>query len=409
MSARAAASAPTEVQGPLAGIKVVDLSAVVSGPMAAGLLADQGAQVVKVEAQQGDLTRIIGPAKGDISALFAAINRGKRGIVLDLKQAAARTVLRQLLAEADVLIENFRPGAMDRLGFSYDEVASFNPRIVYLSISGFGQTGPYAAGRVYDPVIQAVAGMADAHPDPRSGEPQLLQTLMCDKLTALTAAQAVTAALLARERQRDGQQRGQKIELAMLDAALNFLWPEACFNHAFQDQPPAAAPEFGANQKLWRCADGWLAILTPQHDEFAAQCRVFGVPELGADPRFATIPGRRQHLQLLRDTLEPIAARRRVDELMAELLAAGVPAGRVNTKAELANDPQVRHNAVLHDTPYPGLGRLRTPRAAAQFIGLPWDASRRAPHLGEHSRELLAELGHDDKTIAALMACGAVR
>jgi len=397
------------MQGPLAGIKVVDLSAVVSGPMCAGLLADQGAQVVKVESQQGDLTRIIGPAKGDISALFAAINRGKRGIVLDLKQPSALAVLRALLADADVLIENFRPGAMARLGLSYDEVAAFNPRIVYLSISGFGQTGPYAAGRVYDPVIQAVAGMADAHPDPKSGEPQLLQTLMCDKLTALTAAQAVTAALLARERQGAGSGRGQKIELAMLDAAVNFLWPEACFNHAFQDEPPPVAMEFGANQRLWRCADGWLALITPQNDEFAAMCRVFGRPEMGSDPRFASIPARRQHNQLIRDTLEPIAAQRGVDALMTELLAAGVPAGRVNTKAALASDPQVMHNALLHDTAYPGLGRLRTPRAAAQFIGLPWDADRRAPHLGEHSRELLVELGHDEAEIEALIASGAVR
>ena len=164
-------NAPQPQPGPLAGVKVVDLSAVVSGPMAAGLLADQGAHVLKVEPRQGDLTRLIGPAKGDISALFAAINRGKRSIVLDLKQAAAKAVLRGLLADADVVIENFRPGAMARLSLSYDEVAAFNPRIVYLSISGFGQTGPNAQVRVYDPVIQAVAGFADAHPDPRSGLP----------------------------------------------------------------------------------------------------------------------------------------------------------------------------------------------------------------------------------------------
>jgi crotonobetainyl-CoA:carnitine CoA-transferase CaiB-like acyl-CoA transferase len=391
--------------GPLAGIKVIDLSAVVSGPMAAGLLADQGAQVIKVEPQQGDLTRLIGTAKGDISALFAAINRGKRSIVLDLKQAAARTVLRELLADADVLIENFRPGAMARLGLSYEDVAAFNPGIVYLSISGFGQTGPNAQVRVYDPVIQAVSGFADAHPDPRTGEPQLLQTLLCDKVTALTAAQALTAALFAR--QRSG--RGQKIELSMLDAAVSFLWPEAFYNHAFQDEAPAPMPEFGANQKLWRCADGWLALITPQNEEFAAMCRVFGVPDLISDPRFVSIPTRRLNQPGLRERLEPIAALRRVDELVGELAAAGVPAGRVNSKAQLADDPQVRHNALLHDTVYPDIGRLRTPRAAAQFIGMAFDETRRAPHLGEHTRDVLRELGRDQGGIEALLAAGAVR
>jgi crotonobetainyl-CoA:carnitine CoA-transferase CaiB-like acyl-CoA transferase len=399
------AAQPARATGPLAGVKVVDLSAVVSGPMAAGLLADQGAAVVKVEPRQGDLTRLIGPAKGDISAAFAAINRGKRAIVLDLKQAQARAVLRDLLADADVLIENFRPGAMARLGFAFEDVLAFNPRIVYLSISGFGQTGPNAQVRVYDPVIQAVAGLADAHPDPHSGEPQLLQTLVCDKVTALTAAQAVSAALFARERSG----RGQKIELAMLDAAVAFLWPEALYNHAFLDEPPPAMPEFGANQRLWRCADGWLAMITPQNDEFAAMCRVFGVPELIADARFASIPARRLHQPPLRERLEPLAAGRTVDDLVAALGAAGVPAGRVNAKAQLADDAQVRHNALLRDTAYPGgIGRLRTPRAAARFIGLPPDDSALAPHLGQHSRELLRELGRSEADIDALFSSGAV-
>lgn len=394
--------------GPLQGITVVDLSAVVSGPMAAGLLADQGAAVTKVESPQGDLTRLIGPVKGDITPTFAALNRGKRSIVLDLKLAPARAVLRQLLARADVLIENFRPGAMARLGFSYDEVAAFNPGIVYLSISGFGQSGPHAHVRVYDPVIQAASGFADAHPNQLSGEPQLLQTVMCDKITALTAAQAVTAALLSRER-GGGERRGQKIELAMLDANVAFLWPEAFYNHAFLDDVLPAVPEFGANQKLWRCADGWLTLITPYTEEFVAMCRVFGVPELIDDPRFATLVTRRQNQVPLRERLEPIVASRSVDEWVAALVAAGVSAGRFNSKARLADDPQVRHNALLHEVAYPGIGRLRTPRAAAQFIGMPWDASRLAPHLGQHSRELLVELGHDGPGIEALLAAGAVR
>ena len=390
--------------GPLSGIRVVDLSAVVSGPMAAGLLADQGAQVIKVEPRQGDLTRLIGPAKGDISAIFAAINRGKQSLGLDLKQAAARAVLRELLAEADVLVENFRPGAMARLGLAYEDVVAFNPRIVYLSISGFGQTGPNAQVRVYDPVIQAVAGLACAHPDPHSGDPQLLQTLVCDKVTALTAGQALTAALFARERSG----RGQKIELSMLDASVAFLWPEACYNQAFQQDPPPAMPEFGATQRLWRCRDGWLALITPQDDEFAALCRVLGRPDLVADPRFVSIPTRRLHQPELRAMLDPVVVLRAVDEVVAELAAAGVPVGRVNAKAALAADAQVQHNRLLRDTPYPGLGPLRSPRAAAQFIGMPFDDTRLAPHLGEHSRSVLQGLGRSGADIDSLYASGAV-
>ena len=167
-------------------------------------------------------------------------------------------------------------------------------------------------------------------------------------------------------------------------------------------------PEFGANQKLWRCADGWLAMITPQNDEFAAMCRVFGKPEMAEDPRFQSILSRRQHQADWRGLIEPLAAVRRVDELAAELGAAGVPAGRVNTKAALAADPQVRHNGLLHDTAYPDIGRLRTPRAAARFLGMPPDDARLAPHLGQHSRELLRELGLPEAEVEALFARGAV-
>ena len=206
------------MRAPLHGIRIIDLSAVVSGPMATGILADQGADVIKIEPPKGDLTRVIGPAQGDISALFASINRGKRSLVLDLKHPAGKAILRELLAGADALVENFRPGALDRLGFSFEVLQQINPRLVCLSIAGFGHSGPMAGYRVYDPVIQAVSGFADAHPDPDTGEPRLLQTLLCDKVTALTAAQALTAALLA----RGPEGRGQRIELSMLDAALAF-------------------------------------------------------------------------------------------------------------------------------------------------------------------------------------------
>jgi crotonobetainyl-CoA:carnitine CoA-transferase CaiB-like acyl-CoA transferase len=393
------------MQAPLSGVRILDLSAVVSGPMATGILADQGADVIKVETQGGDLTRRVGPIKGDMTSLFATINRGKRAIVLDLKQEAARTILRELAEKADVLVENFRPGAMQRLGFGYEQVKAWNPRIVYLSISGFGQTGPYSGYRVYDPVIQAVSGFADAHPDPDTQEPRLLQTLMCDKITALTAAQAITAALHGR--QTSGE--GCRIELSMLDAGLSFLWPEALYNHSLLDNPPAPVPEFGARQKLWRCKDGWFAMIAPQDEEFAGICRVFGKPELMQDPRFANMMLRRDNIDAWRAVLEPIAAEQQVRPFVDRLAAEGVPVGQVNFKADLAKDPQVCHNESLMESDYPGLGRVRAPRAAARFNQQAADPNRLAPHLGEHSRAILAELGRSGDEVEALFAAGVVR
>ena len=393
------------MQAPLSGVRILDLSAVVSGPMATGILADQGAEVIKVETQGGDLTRRVGPIQGDMTTLFATINRGKRSIVLDLKQEAARAILRELAEQADVLVENFRPGAMQRLGFGYEQVKAFNPRIVYLSITGFGQSGPYAGYRVYDPVIQAVSGFADAHPDPDTQEPKLLQTLMCDKITALTAAQAITAALHGR--QATGE--GSRIELSMLDAGLSFLWPEALYNHSFLDNPPAPVPEFGARQKLWRCKDGWFAMIAPQDEEFAGICRVFGKTELLQDPRFANMMLRRDNIDAWRAVLEPIAAQQLVRPFVERLAAEGVPVGQVNLKADLAHDPQIQHNQSLMESDYPGLGRVRAPRAAARFNQQAADPNRLAPHLGEHTRAILTELGRSEASIEALYAAGVVR
>lgn len=391
------------MSGPLEGVRVIDLSAVVSGPMAAGMLADQGADVIKIEPPGGDMSRRVGPAKGDISALFMAINRGKRSMVLDLKSDGARSILKKLAMQADVLVENFRPGTMARLGLAYEQLKELNPGLVYLSISGFGQDGPYAHARVYDYVIQAASGFADAHGDPSSGDPGLLPTLLCDKLTALTAAQAICAALLARH--RDGQ--GQKIELSMLDASIAFLWPEAMYNHGFLEEPPASAPEFGANQKAWKCRDGWFTAMTPQNDEFAALCRGFGRPDLAGDPRFATMDARRRHYRELREILEPIALQRDVSEFVSILAREGAPVGRVNVRNGLCADPQVRHNATVSRYRMQDLGEVQLPRAAALFGATPNPECLQAPHLGQHSRELLRELGVCDDEIDALFESGA--
>jgi len=388
------------MQQPLQGIRVLDLSAVLSGPMCTALMADQGAEVIKVEPPGGDMSRRIGPAKGDMSAMFIAANRGKRSIVLDLKRADHLQVLHDLARRADVLVENFRPGAMTRLGLDHATLAAANPRLVYASITGYGQSGPYADGRVYDAVIQAVSGMSASHPSQSTGEPTLLATAVCDKLSALTAAQAIAAALFARERSG----RGSKLDLAMLDAALAFQWPDAMYNHVFVSDPPPPSPEFGVQQRPYRTRNGHVAAMTPQPDEFAALCRSLGRPDLAGDPRFAHIDARRRNVAELLTLLDGLIADEDTDALVARLRAEGVPIGRVNPRQQVLVDAQVLHNQALQQVDHGTLGTVRLARSAARFIGVDAPPLRPAPQRGEHGREVLAELGYDAARIDALLA-----
>ena len=389
---------------PLAGIRVLDLSTVYSGPMAAALLADQGADVIKVESPGGDICRRIGPAKGDVSATFIAMNRGKRSIVIDLKCDQGKRVLADLVARTDVLIENFRPGVMAKLGFDRGILQQLNPRLIYLSITGFGRDGPYTKARVYDTVIQAVSGMCASHLEKPGGEPGLVATTICDKLTSITAAQAVTAALLARE--RDGH--GRVIDLSMLDSTLAFNWPDAMCNHVWLDDPPPNWPEVGGTLRPYKTRDGYLTTMTPQQDEFAALCKGLGAPELAQDPRFSSVQSRARHPKEIRAMLEMLFAKHTTDELVARLHNADAPVGKVNLKSQVIEDPQVVHNGTLAEIDHGPLGRVRVARAAALFENSNSPALRPAPHLGEHSEQVLSEFGYGEPRIGALKEAGAV-
>ncbi len=388
---------------PLDGIRVVDLGQIVSGPMAACVLADQGADVIKVETPGGDPMRGFGPAKGDLSALFITVNRGKRGVALDLRTPGGAAVLTQLVEWADVLIENFRPGALDRLGFAYERCRDLNPRLIYTSVTGFGPDGPYANIRVYDPVIQAVSGLA-AMQGGVGNAPELVKSLVTDKVTALTAAQAITAALF--HRGRTGA--GQRLDVAMLDSAIAFNWVEGMYNHSFLDDPPPPAMEYGAMGQLWEASDGHTAMSALQDHEFRALAGALDMPELVGDPRFATL---RLRLANRADWVPAVRARLAatdLDTLMAGFIAHGAVGGRANAVAEVAADPQVRHNATVAEIDHGRIGRVRSPRPAPRFGGSPTVAPRPAPHFGEHSRAVLAGLGHDPAAIDSLIACGAV-
>ncbi len=389
--------------GAMAGIKVLDFSQIVSGPMAACMLADQGADVIKVESPDGDPVRAFGVAKGNMSATYITVNRGKRGLALDLKHPDSAAIVTALIGWADVLIENFRPGTMARLGYDAARCAAINPRLIYATVSGFGPDGPYRNIRVYDPAVQAVSGIAATQLD-GNGQPSLVASLIADKLTALTAAQAITAALFARERSGVAQQ----VAVSMLDAAIAFNWPEAMYNHSFRDDPPPPLPDYSDLARLWPAKDGQVAIGVLQDAEFAALCVAIERPDLAADPRLRQAPGRALHRDVWLPVVAAELARRDVDTLMAAFIATGAVGGRVNTRASVGDDPQVRHNGTITEIDHGALGRVRSPIAPARFSATPSHAPRPAPGLGEHSRAILRDLGRSDAEIAALIAAGAV-
>jgi crotonobetainyl-CoA:carnitine CoA-transferase CaiB-like acyl-CoA transferase len=394
------------VTGPLAGIRIVDLSIALTGPYAAALLADQGADVVKVERPGlGDIGRWVGVSVNGMSALFQACNRGKRSIAVDAATPGGREVVRRLAARADVVIENFRPGVMDRLGLGYGALSHGRDDLVYVSLTGFGADGPYSGKSAYDTVIQAYAGIAANQADAETGEPRFLNQTAADKVTALVAAQAITAALFARERGAGGQH----VELSMLDAVVSFLWADAAGNELLLASDRSRPSSFVANFRPFRFTDGW-GIATPTSDaDFAGMCRALGVDGYD-DPRVATIGQRNQHRDLTREIMGRVydaAATMTTAEAMRRMEAERVPCGVVLTPAGLADDPHARAIGLLVDDVHPVAGPIRQPRHPTRFSATPASLGGPAPVLGEHTDALLAEVGLADH-IASLRAQGVV-
>ncbi len=389
---------------PLEGVRIVDLSAIISGPMATQILADQGADVIKVEGPgPGDLVRYLGPQRNGTNAMFTAVNRNKRAIVLNLKSPEGKAVLLDLVRQADVFVENFRPGAIERLGLGHDALRAINPGLVYVSMSGFGDTGPYAPRRVYDPVIQAVSGFCDTQKSGTTGEPQLLQSIVCDKVSAITAAQSITAALYAKARGRGGC----LIELNMLDSALAFLWPDAFYNHAFEGDFQRS-PDFASFYSIRPTRDGFITMIAISNDEFRASCRAIGRPDLADDPRLQPPLDRMQNATMMIGEISEAVSRFATEEIAARLEAEDVPHAVVLKREEVLTNPQVLANGSIGTLDDPRAGRMRMAHAAGRFDGKPMPFRRPAPALGEHTSEILAELGRSQSDIDALRKAGAV-
>ena len=385
--------------GPLDGYRIIDLTSMISGPFATMMLGDQGADVIKVEIPgRGDHVRAGGNRSGGLPASFLNNNRNKRSVTIDLKDERGREVLKRLAASADVFIQNFRPGVVDRMGIDEDAIRTVAPDIVYVSISGFGEAGPYAGKPTYDPIIQAVSGLASVQGGSDQQRPRLIRTILPDKLTAVTAAQAVTAALLARERTG----KGQHVRLSMLDAVLAFLWSSDMGEQTYVGKTVSQQRAASFIDLIYETADGHMSVAVMSDREWTGLCRALERPEWLDDERFTTPALRDQNINDRLSLTQEVLKTRPTAAWLTRLEEAGVPCAPVLTRNELLEHPQIQASDILIESDHPDAGRLRQARAAARFSETPTSIRHGAPQLGAHTDDVLAEAGLSATEIAAL-------
>ncbi len=392
------------MEGPLTGIRVFDLSQVVAGPLATQLLAEQGADVIKVEPPGGELVRFRG--RDHVISLYANCNRGKRCLGIDLSVDGGLDVALELVATCDVFIENFRPGVAERLGLGYDAVRAVAPDIVYCSIYGFGSTGPYAERAVLDPVIQAITGMVAGQASDDLPFPDLVRTLVADKTTAYTAAQAITAALVAKANGHGGQH----VEVPMLDATLAWYWPDGMSDLTHPD--PTIAPRRAPDSyQLVPTTDGQVVYYFATDRQLQGMWRVLGredlleFPELSTMLGLTTNPDRGIEAGL---AIREGIARFSTAEIVERFAEEGIPCGPVLDRTAVFEDPQVQHNDIIVEWEHPIAGVLRQPRPAVRFSRTPGGFRPQIGSAGEHTDEVLTELGHSPDDITALRTRGVV-
>lgn len=389
----------------LEGLKVLDLGRMVAGPFCASLLADMGADVIKIESpDKGDMSRDSLSKQDGISTYFITFNRSKRGLTLDLKSEQGKHILRRLIQRSDVLIENFRPGVMERLGFSYEEAAKINPRLIYASISGFGQQGPYAGRACFDPIAQAMSGLMSVTGS-TGGENVRCGVSIADIMAGQNAATAILAAL--HHRVRTG--RGQWIDIALMDACITAL---SSMNQIYLTTgrvPQAKGNTFEASApgNSYPASDGILVISAGQDSEWHRLCHVLGHAEWAEDPRFLTVDSRVAHRRDLDAAISAETSRRTVQELLDALLEARLPAAPVLHIDDVASDPHFRDaRQMFADVEHPVLGTVRITNECIKMSETSPYIRSCAPLLGQHNRDILAELGYREQDVEQLERAG---
>ncbi len=393
-------------RGPMAGIRVIDFSTVVSGPLCSQILGDLGADVIKVEAPRGDSSRMMGfPFRGGLSTLFTQFNRNKRALSINLKLPAGIEVARRLARSADVVLENYRPGVADRLGIGYDALSAENAGLVYVAISGFGPTGPYADLPAYDTVIQGLSGFMQVQGDEH--DPKLVRGIAADKTTGITAAYATLAALLGRE--RNGGQ-GQRVEIPMLDAYAAFALPDVLGPEVFLpvEEVPPGMPTAADIHRTWKTADGHVVMMIIEDDQFRGICRAVGRDDLIDDPRCANLMTRLAHAKDLFAILGTEIEKWPTAELLERARRFGAPVAPANGIQEFLSDPQVKVNRTIFEVEDERAGRMRQLRNPVRFAETPANLRRLPPRLGQHTDEVLGEAGYSDDEIRALRGADAV-
>ncbi len=390
--------------GPLDGFKVIDLTTMVSGPLGTMILADQGADVIKVETPEGgDHTRQVATRRNGFSASFLNNNRNKRSIALNLKTPEGLEAVKRLVRDADVFIQNFRPGVIERLGLGYDVLRGLNPKLVYASISGFGFEGPFAQKPVFDPLIQCLSGLTTVQAGADEERPRLVRTILPDKLTGFAMAQAVCAALLARSRTGEGQH----IRLSMLDTVLSFLWGSDMGGHTFVGDEMEKETAQSFIDLIYETKDGFISVAVMRHKEWCGLARAVERPEWLDDPRFQNSEGLDLHKHARLELTQEALRERTAAEWIERLEAEGVPCAPVLTRREAIRHPQADANGIVMESDHPVAGRLRQTRPPAAFSATSPEHRFGAPALGGHTREILAEAGYAETEIGAMIENGA--
>jgi crotonobetainyl-CoA:carnitine CoA-transferase CaiB-like acyl-CoA transferase len=392
--------------GPLAGIRVLDLTSVVAGPLATQMLGDMGADVIKIEAPEGDPPRHTGPARSpNMAALFMGLNRGKRSLVLDLKNDTAKDALWRLIATADVFVHSMRPQKIEKLGFGHEAVCARNPRLVYAALHGYRDGGPYSGQPAYDDVIQGQSGIAALMAQVAGGEPRYAPMILADKTCALSIAGSVSAALFARERTG----RGQFVEIPMFEQMVSFVLGEHLFGHNFV--PPMGALGYTRVTAPWRrpykTKDGYLCMMAYTQAHWQKFWTLVGKPEMIGDPRFDSIASRAKNVVAVYELAGQCIADKTTDEWLALLRELEIPAARMSSLEDLFTDPQLAASGFFKRATHPSEGEILYTDLPVRFGGASSTSERLQPRLGEHSFEVLREAGFSETEVEALARSGA--